>query len=185
VSGHGIKGALVTANIKSIINSGYVSKHRNASFSPADFLSWLNRQVCQKLKHLPDTIITFAACLMNLREKKLLFAKAGHLPLVLARAGKIIEVDAQGAGMGVTPDLQYQNAIFTLQANDILYLFTDGLVERNSYLSKSNFLDWKALFITKPREDDGNDEIVMRAQKVFPDETFVDDVTLISIRLKK
>jgi sigma-B regulation protein RsbU (phosphoserine phosphatase) len=184
VAGHGIKGALVTAILKSIIYSGYVGKHKNSQFSPADFLGWLNRQVCIELKRIPNILITFSASCINLKEKTLTFSKAGHLPLILTRGTEVIKIDVQGAGMGFSPSMEYQNSLIPLQSLDTLYLFTDGLVESNSLNTQSNFLNLETLFLTKTSGQPAHEEILKRAQRKITGQQFKDDITLISANIK-
>jgi serine phosphatase RsbU (regulator of sigma subunit) len=59
------------------------------------------------------------------------FANGGHVsPLVLRRDGSIEEVDGgRGPVAGPFATAEYQEATLTLQAGDLLLMYTDGVVE--------------------------------------------------------
>ncbi len=184
VSGHGIKGAFITAILKSIIYSEYVSKHREGGFSPADFLGWLNNRVCEELKKLPDIVITFSACYLNLINMRIKFAKAGHLPLVIVREGRILTYDIEGRGMGFSPDAVYKELEIPVQSRDRLVFYTDGLVEYPGKGGTSNFLDLSEIIPEVNDTDDFHETILKNARGAFPGGDFSDDVTLITAAVK-
>ena len=60
------------------------------------------------------------------------WARAGHLPplLIHDRTARTAP-SPSGSLLGVDPDAEYEEAIFTLQAGDTVLFFTDGLIERS------------------------------------------------------
>jgi len=95
---------------------------------PGQLLRWLN----QVAYHLAgDITATAVCCLYRPADHTLRWARAGHLPPVLVRG-----TDAQslplpdGLLLGVDPEATYEEMTTELHPDDMLLLFTDGLIER-------------------------------------------------------
>jgi serine phosphatase RsbU (regulator of sigma subunit) len=59
------------------------------------------------------------------------WARAGHLPPILARGGTTEALPLpDGVLLGLDPDAEYDEATTQLRSGDTLLLFTDGLIER-------------------------------------------------------
>ncbi len=59
------------------------------------------------------------------------WARAGHLPPILARAGTAETLPLPGGVLlGLDPTARYEEASTQLKVGDSLLLFTDGLIER-------------------------------------------------------
>jgi phosphoserine phosphatase RsbU/P len=129
VAGHGLKAALFTEMLKSIINPDYVKPRTGEPLSPADFLSWLNGRISVELERVSDLFITFCAVVIDLRELKLTVANAGHMPPYLIRNGAISRITVPGPALGAFPDVTYTNVEKVLEKGDLLCLYTDGLLE--------------------------------------------------------
>jgi phosphoserine phosphatase RsbU/P len=61
--------------------------------------------------------------------RTLTWVNAGHPPFLLRRGGVLAEVEATGRPMGLLPDQRYESGATTLAADDLLFLYTDGVVE--------------------------------------------------------
>ncbi|MFP4152101.1 MAG: PP2C family protein-serine/threonine phosphatase [Alkalispirochaeta sp.] len=129
VAGHGVKAAFVTTMLKSMIYRGFIRRSIETGFSPALFLEWLNNQFLDALSSIPDIILTFSATLVDLNEKRLVTAAAGHEPLFLHRGSEYQVVGTNGPVIGVSPDITYRNETVTLEAGDRLTFLTDGASE--------------------------------------------------------
>jgi phosphoserine phosphatase RsbU/P len=185
VSGHGIKGALVTAMLKSVIYHGYVGSHRNESFSPADFLGWLNKRICTELSRIPDILITFSVCFLDAKRKIMRFAKAGHFPLIIANGKTVVSHDVKGQVIGFSPDATYTNLEIPLAANDTVLLYTDGLVELPFGENKeSNFLKIESLIPKSGNSEGFHESIIASSLSARSNGKFADDCTLLSVAIK-
>jgi len=129
VAGHGVKAAFVTAMLKSMIYRGFIRRSIETGFSPAHFLEWLNNQFLDALSSIPDIILTFSATLINVNEKQLVTAAAGHEPLFLHRGSTHRVVGTNGPVIGVSADITYRNETLSLEAGDRLTFLTDGASE--------------------------------------------------------
>jgi len=96
--------------------------------APADLLRLLNGVVC----HLTSGVVGTVVCgLYNPETCVLRWARAGHLPPVLMRGGAARELPLpSGVLLGMDADAAYEEAIEPLEPGDIVFLFTDGLIER-------------------------------------------------------
>ena len=95
---------------------------------PADLLRMLNGVMC----HLTAGVVGTVVCGLYHPETRVLhWARAGHLPPVLLRAGTATELPLPGGVLlGMDPDAGYEEATESLEPGDTLLVFTDGLIER-------------------------------------------------------
>jgi sigma-B regulation protein RsbU (phosphoserine phosphatase) len=131
VAGHDVRSALVTAMIRAL-----VEELKPQAFSPGEFLTKLNLDLCLILKHAGAPLLTTAFYLVaDWRTSSMLYANAGHpKPLhVRRRAGQVVPLaNASGKSqpaLGLMEDVVYQSSELLLSPQDMLLLFTDGLVE--------------------------------------------------------
>jgi serine phosphatase RsbU (regulator of sigma subunit) len=98
------------------------------STDPSVLVGGLNALV---LRHgSRHTLATAIVAVYDPRTRRLRWSQAGHLPGLLVRpdAARPLEQPA-GPVLGVWPDPVYATATTTLRPDDLLLLFTDGLVD--------------------------------------------------------
>jgi serine phosphatase RsbU (regulator of sigma subunit) len=95
---------------------------------PAELLALLNSTIC----HLTTGVVGTAVCgLYNPSSHVLRWARAGHLPPVVARGETAAVLPLpHGVLLGTDPDASYEEFTVSLEAGDTVLLFTDGLIER-------------------------------------------------------
>lgn len=95
---------------------------------PAELLALLNSAMC----HLTTGVIGTVVCgLYNPSLRLLRWARAGHLPPVVARGETATALPLpHGVLLGTDPDASYEEFTVPLQVGDTVLLFTDGLIER-------------------------------------------------------
>jgi serine phosphatase RsbU (regulator of sigma subunit) len=95
---------------------------------PADLVRMLNGVVC----HLTSGVVGTVVCGRYDPDRRVLrWARAGHLPPVLVRAGSARDLPLPGGVLlGMDPDAGYEEAVQPLEPGDTVLLFTDGLIER-------------------------------------------------------
>jgi len=123
VSGHGVPAALIASMVK----ASYTTQIPNAS-DPARILSDMN----QALLSNPEGQFITAACLyVDVAQKKMVYAGAGHPPLYIWRRseGQYLEFANNGLIMGPFPEASYENAEMALKPGDRFILYTDGITE--------------------------------------------------------
>ena len=131
VMGHGVRAALVSMILRTLVEDLRV----NAT-EPAKFLQELNRAISHILKHTHLSIFVSALYLMaDIARGELRYANAGHpTPLCVHREQRSAEpLPLSGSKpdsvLGIFDDAEYHSVSAQLCAGDILLLFTDGLFE--------------------------------------------------------
>jgi phosphoserine phosphatase RsbU/P len=134
VMGHGLRAALVTAIIRTL-----VEELRPAMSNPGRFLTTLNRRLRTILQRVDEPFVSTAFYLIvDATSKDVQFANAAHpIPVRVRRlervAEPITEDKAQsGPALGLFDDISYTTFSCPFEPNDCLILFTDGLYEVDS-----------------------------------------------------
>ncbi len=123
VSGHGVPASLISSMVK----IAFASNTSHAS-NPAAVLDGINQVLCGKLE---SDFVTAGYLFLDTEEKNMIYAGAGHMPLLLWRAAekKIYEFREKGTVLGQFEDIQFKNIRFALKPDDRIILYTDGIVE--------------------------------------------------------
>ncbi|WP_245587785.1 PP2C family protein-serine/threonine phosphatase [Desulfovibrio inopinatus] len=126
ISGHDLGASFVTSSLKALI-------HQNTGplFSVEETLRTMNAVLLHLLrdgKHLTGCYV----CL-NRNMSQLTLAGAGHPPPVYVPRGETpIMLEAKGDILGVFESVQFDTLTLRVNSGDRLYLYTDGLVERQT-----------------------------------------------------
>lgn len=125
VSGHSVSSALIMSQIRSIIHT---TIQIDKTITPGCMLNIISQQIFQQInKH--NFIITMLYMRFNTSTGKLTFANAGHYCPVLIRDGEVKELEGSDLLIGILEDYSYGERYFDLLVNDILVLYTDGVIE--------------------------------------------------------
>lgn len=94
---------------------------------PGAIATWLNQLMCGD-----PTALTATAVVGFIERRTLHWACAGHPPPVLRRGGgaALLPGDHAGPLLGLIPGYAYETATVPLEPDDLLLLYTDGLIER-------------------------------------------------------
>lgn len=125
VSGKGLRAASTMASLRFAIHAYAIQRD-----APATILSKLSR-----LLSVAETgqIATVLCAMVNLEEREITLASAGHLPPLLIAAGRGEYLNpAVGVPIGVEEGAQYDSTRVPVPAGATLLAFTDGLVERKN-----------------------------------------------------
>jgi serine phosphatase RsbU (regulator of sigma subunit) len=130
VMGHGTRSALVTAILRTILQSLARSVK-----DPGHFLELLNRHFCDTMRQTDQLIFVSAAyVVIDTEEGTLACASAGHPSPILANRDTG-EIDSffhflkNNPALGLFPSASYTVFTRRMRANDVLLLFTDGVIE--------------------------------------------------------
>jgi sigma-B regulation protein RsbU (phosphoserine phosphatase) len=134
VMGHGLRAALVTAIIRTLLE-----ELRPVMQNAGRFLSALNLRLRAILERLDEPFIATAFYLIaDTAMKETQFANAGHpAPVRLRRTERVVESlvstgGRPGPGLGLFDDVNYSTTHSGFERNDCIMLFTDGLYEVDS-----------------------------------------------------
>ena len=124
VAGHGAVAAAGMARIGNALRGLSVTGH-----PPDSLLGWLNRLICSD--ESPERVASAAVCVFDAGRPAMRWAQAGHPPPVLVSDGTARLLDRpSGLLLGTVPTAEYGLVGEELMAGDVLFLYTDGLVER-------------------------------------------------------
>lgn len=133
-TGHGLPSALITAAARSCFSvmAKLAQEDSAFAFSPGGMLSYANRVVYDA--SLGKINMTFFIAVLDLDAQTLSYSNAGHNPpwLFQNRDGKFVakSLMAQGPRLGEKRDVvDFEEQTVSIQPQDILFLYTDGLVE--------------------------------------------------------
>jgi len=129
VSGHGIKPALVTLILKTIVQGCRFVRESSFS-SPAALLAELNDDLCSMLEAAPDTLVALAAAFADPATRSLSVANAGLPAAVLCSGGAVKGLFSQdGPALGFERGRVYEEQRASYEVGDRFVLYTDGLTE--------------------------------------------------------
>lgn len=121
-TGHGVQAALITMAIKSEYES-----LKYLLDSPSKILKFLNENFSNKYNSLNIYFTAFIIDI-NINEKKVKFASAGHIPQFLVNENGVQILSHRGNIIGMIPDAEYDEGEHEFSSGR-LFLFTDGIEE--------------------------------------------------------
>jgi sigma-B regulation protein RsbU (phosphoserine phosphatase) len=180
VSGKGVPAALFMAVTKTLIKS-----RASEETSTASIISRVNDEVSSD--NASSMFVTIFIAIINIRSGDVTYTNAGHNPPYLKSEGELPErLDGRhGPVVGAMPDIEYREERRTLNAGDLLILYTDGITEAmNANLelfSEDRLVDLLGSTTIESAEDTMREAI--RAVKIFEGETDqTDDITVLAFQ---
>jgi phosphoserine phosphatase RsbU/P len=128
VSGKGTSAAFHMSQMKGVFHSLI-----QLNLSPAEFMIRANSALSKCLER--NHFITASIFLINISQKTICHARAGHVPTLLYRhsAKKAEYLGIDGLGLGILRNKQYEKHVeektFSYLPGDVLVLITDGIIE--------------------------------------------------------
>lgn len=127
-SGHGISSAMLTIFLKHAVQ-GLLRNGDLSVRSPGNLLTELNQIIIQE-DFGQGIFVSMTYLVLDLERMLLTYSTAGHPPLLLRRDGEAVRrLHKPGPVLGVNPKVIYTDEERMLQRDDILLLYTDGIVE--------------------------------------------------------
>jgi sigma-B regulation protein RsbU (phosphoserine phosphatase) len=130
VSGHGVGSALLSVSVLNVLRSQSLP---NTNFcQPSEVLKALNHAF-QMNKH-GDKYFTIWYGVYHRLKRQLIYANAGHPPALLlsntcTTSIQVKQLSSLDLPIGFLPDVQFEDAIFEIEENSTLYIFSDGAYE--------------------------------------------------------
>ena len=124
VAGHGTPAAVLMAITHAIAHA-----QPGVHTPPAVLLGYLNDHLARVYTR-GGTFVTAFYAVLDPRARTLTYSRAGHNPPRLARGGSVLSLDRNGGlPLGIAEDQAYGQALVTLEPDDLLLLYTDGITE--------------------------------------------------------
>ncbi|MBF0442668.1 MAG: SpoIIE family protein phosphatase [Oligoflexales bacterium] len=187
VTGHGISSAIYTvAAAGAIKNTISMLDNMTDKRRPIDrvkiIATHLNSAILETSMKL-NKMMTMIVISINLENGHGAILNAGHHPCLLGRRGEFKPLLAQGNPIGTKAAQEFECSEFQFFSGDILFLYTDGLVENRG-------LNGKKLTLTKLRQilarshdvDEIKKEILDILPKLWCDDAIEDDYSFLVIQ---
>ncbi|MEH2007045.1 PP2C family protein-serine/threonine phosphatase [Nostoc sp.] len=132
VSGHGVGSALLSVSVLNVLRSQSLP---NTNFcEPSEVLKALNHAF-QMRKH-GDKYFTIWYGVYHPLKRQLIYANAGHPPALLlsntsTNSIQVKQLTSLDLPIGFLPEVQFEDAVFEIEENSTLYIFSDGTYEIN------------------------------------------------------
>lgn len=126
VAGHGTPAAVIMTVMRTLIHAELPT---NRDKSAGEFLERVNKVMSET--YLRDgRFVTVWAAVLDPVSRRLTYASAGHHPPRLLRGSSVLVLDAPGGlPLGIDPAATYEDEGITLESNDLLVIYTDGITE--------------------------------------------------------
>jgi serine phosphatase RsbU (regulator of sigma subunit) len=123
VSGKGVGAALLMANVQATLRARLPLETDLAALSAV-----LDREIDAATPG--GVFLTLFMGILDSNGRTLRYVNAGHNPqFVLRRTGEIVALSSTGLPIALFPDHGYREATVDLDPGDLLFFYTDGLVE--------------------------------------------------------
>jgi len=182
IAGHGLSSALLMAGLVGFVRSNAVVYNDDLK----TFMEKVNILMCESTDG--SKFATFFYSVYNSSNKSLHFINAGHNPPLLYKPGKniFIELKTDGFIIGGISSFKYKDDSVTLENNDLLLFYTDGITEAfnikdeqfgeerlKRIISENNFSKAKELA----------NKILEEVKKHSEGREQADDMTLLAIKI--
>jgi diguanylate cyclase (GGDEF)-like protein len=198
VMGHGVRPAMFTAMLRSLIE-----ELAPLAGDPGQFLGNINYRLMTILQRAGVTLFASAFYLVaDAATGEMRYANAGHpVPVLMRRkTGSVLplpEADtASGPALGVFEEAAYPVLNYSLEVNDVVVLFTDGLVEAKGFdassLDEAEPEDYGEERLQMALERQMNlsppalfDAIIAGLERFSGSSEFEDDLCLVAMEVRK
>jgi len=142
VSGKGTGAALLMASLHAAVR---------AQATTASSISHVMHEISNYLvRNTPDNkYATLFLGVLDQTTGSLVYSNAGHNPPILIRGNKLERLEVGGVPVGLFPESEYQEATVSIEPDDILLLYSDGITES----------------INEAEEEFGDDRLISVAQQ--------------------
>jgi len=182
-SGHAIGPALVIAETRA-----YIRAFATTSTDPGTILTLANQRLCEDLESSYFVTLFFGR--LDPRTGSLSYAGAGHCPgYILSPVGQVkATLISRGLPLGIDSAGNYPSGpAAQLAAGDLLFLYTDGIVEARSAGSREQFGIERALDTLRANCQESPDQILDAIYQAVRDFSSPgdqdDDVTAILVQV--
>ncbi|UCH94238.1 MAG: SpoIIE family protein phosphatase [Candidatus Aminicenantes bacterium] len=180
ISGHGIPASLPMA-----IFSANFRYRLNRDKNILTTITHLNNLIAETTD--PSQSVTSFTCNLHLADMKLKYINCGHPPLLLFRGDRLIELKEGGVPLGWFPDVPRTAAETGLKTNDVMILFTDGIIEAQNSKEEEFSYDRLKDFMKQHKHlsaESIKEKLIRELKDFVKKDHFTDDVTFIIIKIR-
>jgi len=179
-TGKGVPAALVMSITCGMLEA--VSQGLNPS-SPGKVLTQVNEALSARIP--PNMFVTCFYAILDPDSGHLSYANAGHDLPYLRRSGDAEELRARGMPLGLMPGMTYEESETILEAGEIAFFYSDGLVEAHDPKGEMfGFPRLRALVAEHGGEEGSLGDFLLEELYSFVGEGWEqeDDITLLTLR---
>jgi len=186
VAGHGVSAAIVTVTLRELMRARMRQSANTELFgNPGGVLAFMNNAVIEE-EFEPPVLVTMIYAVFDPGSGRVCYAGAGHpAPILVVAGGETRLAPAHGPVLGANPGASYATTEFTLEKDDALVFYSDGLTETRDIggyeFSQSRLLE---LLQKQPAASAaGIGQVIEAARSRFLEGTSpTDDMTFIVLR---
>lgn len=183
ICGHGIPASL----LMSIFRTNFVYRIKKDE-DMVTTIGHLNNLIAETTES--NLFVTSFTCCLDRENKKISYVNAGHnSPFILRNddgEDKIIKLEEGSLAVGLFPGVSYKVAEIELKPEDLVVLYTDGIVEAENPDGEQYTLNRLIDFIKANRKckAEAIKETFIKELKIFVDKNyFEDDITFILVKI--
>ena len=180
VSGHGTPAAVIMAMTRAIMRS-----YTLGVISSSSVLSMVNEVLCDNI--YTKDFVTMFYLVLDIEKNSINYSSAGHHPVLFYDASEFMvkKLNVSGLLLGIFKEQEYEEKVLTLDTGDILFLYTDGLIEvinkDNEQYGYDRLLS-KIIMYSSLRPQDMIDEIMQDIKDFTNLESYRDDITVVALK---
>lgn len=125
ISGHDISVGFYLSALKALCQQNF-----NLFISVRESLTLINK-VCKSIFE-PGQYVTANFVFLNRNNRILDFYNCAHFPLLILRGNEFREIHSQGDVIGSFNDFFVEKTVVEVEEGDLVFMFTDGLVENKN-----------------------------------------------------
>ncbi len=126
VSGKGLSASLYMTKLQTMVESAC-----KPGKEPREILIDINKRIYQSMER--NWFVTMTLALFDMKENKVKFCRAGHMPVFTAQNGSINKYRTLGLGIGLERGIIFEKTLneeeVALHKNQIFAFFSDGITE--------------------------------------------------------
>jgi sigma-B regulation protein RsbU (phosphoserine phosphatase) len=126
VAGKGVPASLIMASVRAFLRAQV-----DNVYYLYEVVRRINLMLCRDTK-LGEFVTLFYGVL-DAKNRRFTYTNAGHMPALVLRQGKVIELAGDNMVLGVNPDEPYKQFIIDLEPGDLLLFYTDGLTDAANF----------------------------------------------------
>ena len=125
VSGKSVSGAILMAAARMALRAQVAM-----TYAAKDIVSELNQVLCRDTR--PTEFVTLFYAALNTRERRMTYCNGGHGGPILLRGDSVQFLETGGTVVGSIEWATYEEETLELESGDLIFLYTDGIVEAMS-----------------------------------------------------
>ena len=122
VSGHSISASMFTAIVKMVFRNAIKN-----SDDPGEIMTIVNHELSANLP--VESFVTMFCCLIDSKTGAMKYSNAGHPKPFIIGKDRVVEIGENDPFLGPINDMKYTTYNAVLGKNEILFLYTDGLLD--------------------------------------------------------